>query len=205
MKLVQNKETGEFLVLPDDASLEGFTFLGKYENAELRKIRKAITTYIDSLPVAELPDLKGFKDRDLVEAYIAIRDTKEKASKAADSKKAKYDGALDKLDAEMVSRCNERGVKSIAVEGVATATRKETVQATVSDWEKTYDFIYATAKKLESEGKSALDAFAFLYKRISSTAVTAYQKDHDGEVPPGVNVITKYEMGVRRSNSKQED
>ena len=205
MKLVQDKETLAFSVLESTAPSDEYIFMGKFDEAQLRSLRKSLNRWIDAQPLPELPSLKGILDEELVETYISVRDAKDAYSKRTDMRVKMFKDVLEKLSAEMLSRCNERGSDTIKITGIGTATRKTTDQAGVADWVKFYEFLYAKAKKDEAEGRSPIDMFSSLYKRINGAWVSDYKKENEDMVPPGVNVVSSYEMSVRRATDKSKE
>jgi hypothetical protein len=73
-----------------------------------------------------------------------------------------------------------------------TAYKKSKVLPSCGDWGAFYTWI--------AEKK----AFHFLHKRITIDAVTTYEAEHAGELPPGVNVMRSWTIGVLGNDGKDE-
>lgn len=125
----------------------------------------------------------------LVEAFIAIRDRREKllheyeaADKALKAESAQIESAL--LDI-----CNNVNADSIKT-GHGTVMRKLNERFFCQDWENFYKFV------LDNE------AVQLLERRIHQGNFKEFMKEHEGDgLPPGVNVMREFGVTVRK-NSK---
>lgn len=139
-------------------------------------------------PVAPIPNIDK-----VVEAFSAIRDAR--TAKRRDWEKA--DLALEedqrKLKVLMLELLNATGAKSIATEH-GTVYRTEKVKPSAADWKAIHDWI------LEDP-----DRFELLEKRLKSTFVKTYMEEHDGHIPPGINVHREYEISVRRAGGGSDE
>ena len=68
--------------------------------------------------------------------------------------------------------------------------RQTKTQVSGADWNAIYRFV------------TDHDAWQMLHKRLSSTFVDAWAKDHDGELPPGVNVFRTLQVVVKKPGSR---
>ena len=105
--------------------------------------------------------------------------------KAYEAEEAKLKGDLEEITNFMLTCLNDGGMESVkTTEG--TFFRKEKVIPQGADWDAFYKWV---AKN---------DAFDALERRIKSTFITDYMKEHDGALPPGVNVFRQWTVGVRK-------
>lgn len=69
--------------------------------------------------------------------------------------------------------------------------RKVAMKPSAADWAAIYRMIQETGR------------FDFLHQRLSSKAVEDWAKEHEGELPPGINVWRGYEISVVKPTGKQ--
>lgn len=122
----------------------------------------------------------------LVGAYSAIRDARSARKRLFEEEDAKLEADQQILRAAMLAVMNATGAKSIATDH-GTAYRSEKVKVAAADWNAVYAWVAEDT-----------DRFELIEKRLKSTFVQQYMEDHDGAVPPGVNVHREYEVSVRR-------
>lgn len=122
----------------------------------------------------------------VVKAYIRLRDKRSEIKKAYEEEDAKYKAAQERLENEMLRFLETNKMDSVRTES-GTFFRQEQVVPSASDWSALYDFIREH------------NAFEFLERRVTKKAVKEYMEDHDGALPPGVQVFRKYDVSVRRS------
>ena len=83
------------------------------------------------------------------------------------------------------------GIKGDKLTTQAGVIEKQTkTQVSGADWNAIYRFV------------TEHDAWQMLHKRLSSTFVDAWAKDHDGELPPGVNVFRTFQVVVKKPGAK---
>lgn len=122
---------------------------------------------------------------DLIGKYVEVRDRK--AALVADhkTKVAKFDDALDKLEAVLLAQFEQLGTDSVkTAHGTAYKTTKNSYQ--VADWEATLDFIREN------------ELWHILEKRVAKAGVDAY-KEENGDILPGLNARTEVTVNVRRT------
>lgn len=122
----------------------------------------------------------------VVKAYIRLRDKRSEIKKAYEAEDEKYKAAQERLEGEMLRFLEENKMDSVRTEA-GTFFRQEQITPSASDWSALYDFIREH------------NAFEFLERRVTKKAVKEYMEDHDGALPPGVQVFRKYDVSVRRS------
>lgn len=125
----------------------------------------------------------------VVQAYNAIKDARTAKRHAWEAEDLALEQDQDKLKTMMLDMLNQIGGKSIATDH-GTIYRTEKVRPSAADWSAVYAWIMADP-----------DRFELLEKRLKATFVKQFMEDHDGLIPPGVNVHREYEVAVRRANS----
>ena len=125
--------------------------------------------------------------KELVAKYIEIRSKKEAFSKQYKEKVAKYDDALDKIEAVLLQALDTNGMDSAKTE-MGTVFVSTRTSATVADRDAFMDFVFST------DGKS------FLENRVSKTAVEDFIAANEIP-PPGVSVRVERTINVRRPPS----
>lgn len=138
-------------------------------------------------PVQEAPAVSMDQ---LTRAYSAIRDARASRKRLWEEKDKELEDDMRTLRTHMLAFLNKTGAKSIATDA-GTVYRSEKVKAAAADWSAVYAWIMDDP-----------DRFEMLEKRLKPTFVSQYMEEHDGAVPPGVNVHREYEVSVRRPNSK---
>lgn len=141
---------------------------------------------VHQLPIAAAATATALvSDEKLVQVYVKIRDAIKEIS-AENAKRLEKIVAQQELVAnELLQRMNQRGNEGFKTE-YGTVYRAETVRCSVASEETLFDWI------------KEHDAFDMLERRVKSTAVQAYIKEH-GITPPGVNVFREFSARVRVS------
>ena len=121
----------------------------------------------------------------LVETYVKIRDLKASKTKQFKEEIAKFDEALDKLDARLLTYLSNANAESIRTDA-GTFFKTTKTSATVADWDSLLGYILAN------------DAYHMLEKRVAKQAVAEF-KEEKNDLPPGVNWREVLSIGVRRS------
>lgn len=128
----------------------------------------------------------------LVRVFRRIRDRRKEMKKAFDLQdrdlKARQELVGNNI-LDFLNRSNQKSAKTAD----GTAYRKQKVLPSCSDWGSFYAWI--------AERK----AFHFLHKRITVNAVATYEAEHKGELPPGVNVMRSWTIGVLGVDGKDEE
>jgi hypothetical protein len=123
----------------------------------------------------------------LVTAYRNIRDRKTELNREHDKVIADLDEKIAKLSAVMLSVLNDNNGEGIRTAAGTFYRELETIPS-CQDWDAFYTWIAEN------------DAFDALQRRIKASFVSDYMKEHDGAIPPGVNVFRRYKVGVRKNN-----
>lgn len=125
----------------------------------------------------------------LVEAYIAIRDQRERLLHEFESADKALKAESAQIEMALLDICNTVNADSIKT-GHGTVMRKLNERFFCQDWDNFYRFV------LDNE------AVQLLERRIHQGNFKEFLKDHaDDGLPPGVNVMREYGVSVRK-NSK---
>jgi len=125
----------------------------------------------------------------LVKIYVRIRDAKAAAKKEFDAKAVELEGKLLSIAAELKARAQAEGVEGFKTD-FGTVFLTETMKTSCADWNAFGEFL------------KDHDPLEFMEKRISSTAVKEYMKQHEGMLPPGVSIFKEIEARVRRAGER---
>ena len=125
---------------------------------------------------------------EVVKAYLAIRNERERILREYEAQDAKLKDDLKKIEAVLLDVCNTINADSIKT-SLGTVMRKLNERYFCSDWDNFRKFV------LENE---ALELFE---KRIHQGNFKQFMEDHDGDgLPPGVNVMREYGITVRKAS-----
>ena len=125
----------------------------------------------------------------LVEAFIAIRDRRERLLQEYEANDKALKNELSQIEMALLEVCNSVNADSIKT-GHGTVMRKLNERFFCQDWENFYKFV------LDNE------AVQLLERRIHQGNFKEFLKDHENDgLPPGVNVMREYGVSVRK-NSK---
>lgn len=126
---------------------------------------------------------------DLTDAYIALRDERDRIRTEYEAKDGALKEDMVKLEQMMLSWCNDANADSIKTKH-GTVMRQLKQRFFCGDWDNFRKFI------LE---QNAVD---LLERRIHQGNFKQFMENHEGEgLPPGVNVMREYGITVRRSHS----
>ena len=122
----------------------------------------------------------------LVKVHQKIKAAYTAEKQAWEAKEAKFKGDLEEITNFMMTIMNETGINSIKTDQ-GTVYRTEKVIPQASDWGAFYNWVKEN------------DAFDALEKRIKGTFISTYMQENNDELPPGVSVFRKFDVGVRKS------
>lgn len=126
-------------------------------------------------------DIKG-----RVAQYIALNDKIKNIEKEQKEFLKPYKVALEQLNEVLLQHLNDIKSDSASVNGVGTVYRRAQTSASLADASAFMDFV------IEHRMWDLLD------RKANVTAVQDYMKEHEGELPPGVNFNKQFKAGVRR-------
>ena len=111
---------------------------------------------------------------EMITSYIALRDKKEAIQKEQKALIKKYDEALDQIEDYLMGHLRGQRLTSTSCDaGVAFIKRKRS--ATIADAEVFREFVISN------------NNFDLVDFRAKPEPVEDYAKEHEGQVPPGVN------------------
>ncbi len=125
----------------------------------------------------------------LVEAFIAIRNHREKLLREYETADEALKAESNQVESALLDICNSVNADSIKT-GHGTVMRKLNERFFCQDWDNFYKFM------LDNE------AVQLLERRIHQGNFKEFMKEHEGDgLPPGVNVMREFGVTVRK-NSK---
>lgn len=145
--------------------------------------------------------LKEVRDDELVGAYITLRDKRKDRKVQWETIDNQYAAQLDKIQGELLRRQDERGITQIKVAGVGTAYKSTSVVASCADWDVFNQWLVAQIQGHLENGTDPTQVFAFFQKRLTIDTVKQFMENNEGGVPPAVNVVNSYTVGIRRSSN----
>lgn len=120
-------------------------------------------------------------------AHLKIRDARSKLRKEFDDEDEKLKSQQKQLEAVMLKHLNDHNIDSTRTDA-GTFYRQEAIKPSCSDWGALWDWM---------KEEDALDA---MEKRVKATFIKEYMDEHDGALPPGINIHREYEVRVRRAS-----
>jgi len=125
----------------------------------------------------------------LVEAFIAIRDQRERLLREFEAADKALKDESTQIEAALLDICNSVNADSIKT-GHGTVMRKLNERFFCQDWDNFYKFVLDN------------DAPHLLERRIHQSNFREFLNDHeDNGLPPGINVMREFGVTVRK-NSK---
>lgn len=125
----------------------------------------------------------------IVQAYIKIRDTKERLYQEYKQKEDELQGQMDVLKHKLIEVSKETGATSFSTpHGIAYRTVKN--RYWTNDWESFYAMV--------QEHK----AMGLLEKRIHQTNMKEFLEQNPDLHPPGLNIDSEYEITIQRRRTK---
>ena len=123
----------------------------------------------------------------LVKVYLKIRDARAERTREYEAEDRALKDAQDTIQATLLNTLNETGIESFKTKH-GTVYRSEDILPQANDWDAFYEWV--------AEHK----AFDALERRLKKTFISTFMEQNNGDAPPGVSVIRKYIVNVRRKN-----
>ena len=125
----------------------------------------------------------------IVQAYIKIRDTKDRLYQEYKEKTDELEAQMDVLKHKLIEISKETGATSFSTpHGIAYRTVKN--RFWTNDWERFYGFMRDN------------NAMELLEKRIHQSNMKEFMEQHPHLHPPGLNVDSEYEITIQRRRTK---
>lgn len=125
----------------------------------------------------------------LVETYIKFRTAKSAKKKEWDAEESQFNQIMSHCEAMMLKRADEQGVDGFKTP-MGTTYTAETSKISIADDAAFFDFV------------KELGDLDFFERRVSSTHVADYMREHEGVAPPGLNIHRERVMRVRKASEK---
>lgn len=128
---------------------------------------------------------------ELVEAYINLRNARDKLLTQYEAEDKKLQEEMALLEKSLLDICNTVNADSIKT-AHGTVMRKLNERFFCQDWDNFYRYV------LENE------AVQLLERRIHQSNFREHLKEIEGDgLPPGVNVMREYGVSVRKATSRE--
>lgn len=120
----------------------------------------------------------------VVKVHLKIRNRRAELKREFEAQDKGLKEQQEKLEAVLLHHLSTTESESIRTDAGTFYRQKETIPS-AADWGAFYDWI------------KEHDAFDALERRIKRTFITDYMDENDGQLPPGVNVFSRYVIRVR--------
>lgn len=121
-----------------------------------------------------------------VEKYIQLRDARAANTKAYEAVDKAFKECLTSIEASLLADTHAQGVKGFKTEK-GTVYTEERMQASIADEAVFFDFVRESGD---------LD---FFERRLKVGHLKEWAEDHDGQIPPGLNIFRELGVKVRRA------
>lgn len=123
----------------------------------------------------------------LLRAYINIRNTRSANKREFEEKDADLRRKADRIEVALMQALDAAGSDQLKVKGIGMCIRSKKQKANARDWAAITDHIVKTGN------------VELLQRRLALGNVQAYADEHDGALPPGVELTTEIGVQVRRN------
>lgn len=130
------------------------------------------------------------KNEKVVARMIELRDQMQQVQKKADDEIKALKEQYEKGEAYLLTQLNSMGEGASMKLSTGTVFTTQRLNANVAD-----KGVFATFLKETGEVE-------LLQMRVSTTVLKDYMAEHEGAVPPGLNVMTERTINIRRPNGK---
>ena len=123
----------------------------------------------------------------IVGAYVAIRDAKSELTKQYEAKKTELEEQLGRLEGVLLQHLNQSGADSVRT-AAGTFYKQVDIKPNIVDDTAFYAWI------------KEHDAFDALERRVKKTFMSQFMEQHDGGLPPGIQVYRENVVRIRRNS-----
>jgi hypothetical protein len=132
--------------------------------------------------------MSEFNTEELVEAYINIRNQREKLLREYEEADRALKSELQQLDVALLEICNNINADSIKT-GHGTVSRRLNEKFYCTDWDHFYKFV------IDNEAPQLLE------KRVAQSNFREFLSQHSGDgLPPGINTMREFVISVRKAS-----
>lgn len=121
----------------------------------------------------------------LVKRFVGLREARAAENKAAEEVDKEYKELLKAVENELLRRADVEGVEGFKTE-FGTTYKDVNMSASFADEDTFYNFVRRSGD------------LEFFERRIKIAHLKEYMANHDGQLPPGLNVFREYTMRVRK-------
>ena len=121
----------------------------------------------------------------LARIWRKMEDRMDELKAACEAEIATIKTQQDQLSGVLLSVCNSMKADELRTPA-GIIQRKEETHANAADWAAIHRFIAEN------------NQFEMIQKRLTTTAVLAWARAHNNELPPGMNLFTKYKINVKK-------
>jgi hypothetical protein len=132
--------------------------------------------------VAALPSLPIDK---LVRRFVTIREARAAFNSEAEKSDKEFKETLKAIEIELLRRAQDEGVEGFKTE-FGTTYRDVNMSASFADEDTFYKFVRESGD------------LEFFERRLKIAHLKEYMENHEGQLPPGINVFREYTMRVRK-------
>lgn len=134
---------------------------------------------------SEMTAQKVIDSTKLAKAYVRLREAKQAIERKAEEEAGALKAKMEVIENAMLAFMNENKMDTIATTA-GTFYKQLEIKPSASDWDIFYKWIADN------------NAFEFLERRITRTAVKDYMEANKNKLPPGVSVHKEFVVRVRR-------
>lgn len=126
---------------------------------------------------------------DLARVWRKMQNARDVITSEAAKADAEIKAEQTQVGAALLDAMNKMGGMKLLTAAGQIEKKKKT-RANPKDWAAIWRFIEANK------------AYGLVHKRLTDTFVEEWAKTHDGELPPGIDVFTKWEITVKKPGTK---
>lgn len=119
-------------------------------------------------------------------AYLKIRDARSQAKHEWEAHDKELKAKQEQLEGVLLKHLQDNKLDSARTE-YGTFYRQEEIKPSCSDWNALWQW---------AKANDAMDVYE---ARVKKGFITEYLKEHDGGLPPGINVYREFVVRVRRA------
>jgi hypothetical protein len=162
-------------LLPPAEQQELFDAVSAMQASQLAEACRRIVDSVEQAPIDKR-----------VARYVKLRDARAASNKKAEETDRQFKEALAAIEAALIKDAHEQGVTGFKTE-FGTTYLDQRMLTSIADENAFFNFVKESGD---------LD---FFERRVKATHVQEWMKNHDGILPPGLNIFREATMKVRRT------